>query len=254
MNLTNKKILIAQETDIASKLQDVFKAMNAICTILPRDGKKVKESINSFTPDILIMSEHMSEIDSLDLMNTMDKEKMNNMHVFVFSNTGSSMMETALFNSGIDGYFIKPFNVHNVVNRIIYIIGGDNSIKPLNNIANIEHDIYNTITELMKSFGIPAHIKGYRYIREAIIMGYNDPKCLECVTKILYPNVAKACDTTPSRTERAIRHAIEVAWDRCDVDVLSEYFGYTVNPYRGKPTNSEFIAMIVDTLKTKYNK
>ena len=107
------------------------------------------------------------------------------------------------------------------------------------------------VTEIIHDVGVPAHIKGYQYLREAIKRSVNDPEMLNSVTKILYPTVAKNFATTPSRVERAIRHAIEVAWDRGDVDVLSSYFGYTIQSERGKPTNSEFIAMIADKLRLK---
>lgn len=102
---------------------------------------------------------------------------------------------------------------------------------------------------IMRQIGVPAHIKGYQYLRTSIILCINDSEMLGSVTKILYPTVAKQYNTTASRVERAIRHAIEVAWDRGDVDVLSSYFGYTIQAQRGKPTNSEFIAMIADKLK-----
>ena len=107
------------------------------------------------------------------------------------------------------------------------------------------------ITKMLHELGIPAHIKGYQYLREAIILSVNDSEMMNSVTKLLYPTVAKTFKTTPSRVERAIRHAIEVAWDRGDVDVLSSYFGYTIQNTRGKPTNSEFIAMISDKLRLR---
>ena len=109
------------------------------------------------------------------------------------------------------------------------------------------------ITKIIHEIGVPAHIKGYQYLRCAILMSVKDSSIINSVTKILYPEVAKAYSTTPSRVERAIRHAIEVAWDRGDVDVLNSYFGYTIQNNRGKPTNSEFIAMIADNLRLKNN-
>ena len=111
------------------------------------------------------------------------------------------------------------------------------------------HDLEKDVTDMIHEIGVPAHIKGYQYLREAIILAVNDDEIMNSVTKLLYPTVAKTFKTTPSRVERAIRHAIEVAWDRGDVDVLNSYFGYTIQNSRGKPTNSEFIAMISDKLK-----
>ena len=110
-------------------------------------------------------------------------------------------------------------------------------------------DLEVVVSQIMHQIGVPAHIRGYQYLREAIILSISDSEMISSVTKILYPTVAKTFKTTPSRVERAIRHAIEVAWDRGDVDVLSSYFGYTIQNERGKPTNSEFIAMISDNLK-----
>ena len=105
------------------------------------------------------------------------------------------------------------------------------------------------VTEMIHQIGVPAHIKGYHYLREAILLSVEDPEIMNAVTKVLYPTVAKKFGTTPSRVERAIRHAIEVAWDRGDVDTLNAYFGYTIHNSRGKPTNSEFIAMLSDKLR-----
>ena len=112
-------------------------------------------------------------------------------------------------------------------------------------------DLQMTVSEIMHQIGVPAHIKGYQYLREAIVLSINDREMMSSVTKVLYPTVAKMYSTTSSRVERAIRHAIEVAWDRGDVDVLSSYFGYTIQNTRGKPTNSEFIAMISDKLRLR---
>ena len=109
-------------------------------------------------------------------------------------------------------------------------------------------DLRIQVTEILHQIGVPAHIKGYHYLRDSIIMAIEDPEIINAVTKQLYPSVAKQYETTSSRVERAIRHAIEVAWDRGDVDVLNSYFGYTIHNTRGKPTNSEFIAMISDKL------
>ncbi|MBS5275932.1 MAG: sporulation initiation factor Spo0A C-terminal domain-containing protein, partial [Clostridiales bacterium] len=114
---------------------------------------------------------------------------------------------------------------------------------------SVARDTELVISDIMRQIGVPAHIKGYQYLRTAIDLCINDSEMLESVTKLLYPTVAKMYSTTSSRVERAIRHAIEVAWDRGDVDVLSSYFGYTIQSDRGKPTNSEFIAMISDRIK-----
>lgn len=137
-------------------------------------------------------------------------------------------------------------NVSKVIDSILSKRSGDTNetefIQP-------ENELENYVTEILCDIGIPSHIKGYRYVRTAIIMGIENPDVMEAVTKVLYPEIAKVYSTTSSRVERAIRHGIEVAWDRGNVETLSNYFGYTVQCSRGKPTNSEFIAMIADKLR-----
>ena len=128
---------------------------------------------------------------------------------------------------------------------------GDNKTTTPTQIEPDNNDLELMVTEILHQIGVPAHIKGYHYLREAIVMSVNDNEFINSVTKILYPTVAKRNKTTSSRVERAIRHAIEVAWDRGDVDVLNSYFGYTIQNNRGKPTNSEFIAMIADKLRLR---
>jgi len=118
----------------------------------------------------------------------------------------------------------------------------------------IEDDLEKQVTESILEIGIPAHVKGYHYVRSAIMLAVTDPEAINAVTKIIYPTVAKQYKTSPSRVERAIRHAIEVAWDRGDVDVLNSIFGYSISSSRGKPTNSEFIAMIADRLRLRNKK
>lgn len=112
-------------------------------------------------------------------------------------------------------------------------------------------DVEQMVTDAIHDIGIPAHIKGYRYVRDAIIMAVNDVHILDGITKILYPNIAKKYDTTPSRVERAIRHGVEVAWSRGNIGTIEQIFGYTVNVEKGKPTNSEFIALLADNIRMK---
>ena len=138
--------------------------------------------------------------------------------------------------------------MHALVERLEEIRGGENlRIAPVR--QNDKRSIESMVTGIIHEIGVPAHIKGYQYLREAIIIAVNDMDVINAITKVLYPQVAKAFQTTPSRVERAIRHAIEVAWDRGDLDTLQRFFGYTVNSTKGKPTNSEFIALIADKLQ-----
>jgi two-component system response regulator (stage 0 sporulation protein A) len=151
-------------------------------------------------------------------------------------------------NSGADYFMLKPYDVEQLCENISVLMKNkdDNSVAPLRIDA---FGIELRVTQILHEIGVPAHIKGYHYLRDSIMMSIEKPEIINAVTKQLYPSVAKKYQTTSSRVERAIRHAIEVAWDRGDVDVLNSYFGYTIHNDRGKPTNSEFIAMISDRLR-----
>ena len=150
--------------------------------------------------------------------------------------------------------FIKPFDFTVLAERILHMCGmvtkKDNFINANTPLSDI--DLEMMITEIIHQIGVPAHIKGYKYLRDAIMLSVKNPDYINSVTKILYPTVAKQNGTTSSTVERAIRHAIEVAWDRRDVEVLNLYFGYTVQTCRGKPTNSEFVALIADKIRLEY--
>ena len=146
--------------------------------------------------------------------------------------------------AGADYYFLKPFSPETAAERIVQLSGGGSQPEQHSEPADLEL----TVTEILHQIGVPAHIKGYYYLRSSIKMVVEDQSILSAITKRLYPDVAKEFGTTASRVERAIRHAIEVAWDRGNVEVLEQYFGYTINSSRGKPTNSEFVAMIADKI------
>ena len=166
--------------------------------------------------------------------------------VIVISGSQNEKLETQIITQGADYYFIKPVDFSVLYQRITQLVDWNSSGQAG---AVRERDLEVMVSEVLHQIGVPAHIKGYRYLRYSIILCTNDSSMLGSITKILYPTVAKEFETTPSRVERAIRHAIEVAWDRGDVDVLMSYFGYTIQSDRGKPTNSEFIAMIADKLR-----
>ena len=152
-------------------------------------------------------------------------------------------------DAGADLCMLKPFEPATLVNHILSLTKVKTSLHDKD--ASIL-DMEAQVTKIIHQIGVPAHIKGYQYLRTAILMTINDNDVINSVTKVLYPAVAKKYQTTTSRVERAIRHAIEVAWDRGDVDTLNSYFGYTIQNSRGKPTNSEFIAMISDNLRLRY--
>ena len=158
-------------------------------------------------------------------------------------------------NAGASYFMLKPFDVKVLGERIKAMLDIDTDISSEHRILSSKQSPANLeiiVTDIIHQIGVPAHIKGYHYLREAIICSVNDKEMLESVTKLLYPAVAKKFSTTPSRVERAIRHAIEIAWDRGDIDTLNSFFGYTINTGKGKPTNSEFIALITDKICLKF--
>jgi len=173
--------------------------------------------------------------------------------IMLTSSVDNVRFEQEVLAAGADYYFLKPFDLDILAERISQLTGwntaGQENIRKVS--SDVQGNLEVVVSEIMHQIGVPAHIKGYQYLREAIILSINDSEMMNSVTKLLYPTVAKTFKTTPSRVERAIRHAIEVAWDRGDVDVLSSYFGYTIQNSRGKPTNSEFIAMISDKLRLR---
>lgn len=154
-------------------------------------------------------------------------------------------------NNGAAYFVLKPYNLADLAESMVSML---NNSYDTQNVTRVNFypgtgSMEIKITEILHQIGVPAHIKGYNYLRDSILMSIETPEIINAVTKKLYPSVAKKYETTSSRVERAIRHAIEVAWDRGDVDVLNSYFGYTIHNDRGKPTNSEFIAMISDKLR-----
>ena len=201
--------------------------------------------------DVLIMDAFMQGTDAIGVLGGLaDMHLEPRPLVFVTASNANPRLEQEITQSGADYYFIKPFDTQMLAQRIKQLTGL--SAPAQGNIVAFsaqDNSLEVTVSEIMHRIGVPAHIKGYQYLREAIILAVNDDEIMNSVTKLLYPTVAKTFKTTPSRVERAIRHAIEVAWDRGDVDVLNSYFGYTIQNSRGKPTNSEFIAMISDKLK-----
>lgn len=164
--------------------------------------------------------------------------------------TTSAKVEFEVMDAGADYYMIRPFDPETLVSKVLSVY--NDKINGRRNTASDESDMECVVTEIIHQIGIPAHIKGYHYLRTAIMLSVEDPDMINCITKLLYPTVARMYETTPSRVERAIRHAIEIAWDRGDVDTLNSYFGYTIHTSRGKPTNSEFVALIADKLRLKY--
>lgn len=219
----------------------------------PKDGAEVLNRLPECKPDVLLMDSFMFRIDALGVMKALPSIGLEKRPlVMLMSGVDNQMFEQEALAAGADYYFLKPFDPDTLAQRITQLTGrsraGQTNIAPEH---GTDADLEIVVSDIMHQIGVPAHIKGYQYLRSAIMLSVNDPEMISGVTKVLYPTVAKVYRSTSSRVERAIRHAIEVAWDRGDVDILSSYFGYTIQNTRGKPTNSEFIAMIADKLRLR---
>ena len=248
------KIIIADDsTEFGQNCANALKSYGMNVVLCPKDGKRLIEAITRDKPDVVIADVFMPNVDILGVLNELKSiDSKARPMVMAISGYDNPMLEKETLTAGASYYFIKPFDTNMLAERIIQLSGWKNNNKPLvkdNVLTDSELELM--VTEIIHQIGVPAHIKGYQYLREAIMLSVKDSEMINSVTKQLYPTVAKKNQTTSSRVERAIRHAIEVAWDRGDIDVLNSYFGYTIHNSRGKPTNSEFIAMIADKLRLR---
>jgi two-component system response regulator (stage 0 sporulation protein A) len=251
----NLKIVIADDlTEFSKNCAKILKSYGMQVILTEKDGLKAISTVKTEKPDVLIADVFMPNADILGVLDELNRiDEKERPLVMVLSNYANPRLEKEILSAGATYYFIKPFDINIMAERIIRLSGWQNDKSPLtvNNNCVTDTDLEVMITDIIHQIGVPAHIKGYHYLREAIILSIKNSDYINSVTKVLYPTVAKKYATTPSRVERAIRHAIEVAWDRGDIDVLNGYFGYTIQIERGKPTNSEFIAMISDKLRLK---
>ena len=202
---------------------------------------------------MVLMDVMMSSIDGLGVLMTAARGECGESPVFfTMTAVDAPGITNQLVKAGSAYHFVKPFDPEILADRVDMLFNPTPIAEPAAHSSAKIIDLETVVTGIILEIGIPAHIKGYQYIRDGIIMTVREPDIINGVTKVLYPAIAKKNDTTASRVERAIRHAIEVAWDRGDVDVLNSYFGYTIHNLRGKPTNSEFIAMIADKIRLRY--
>ncbi|MCL2367502.1 MAG: sporulation transcription factor Spo0A [Oscillospiraceae bacterium] len=213
------------------------------------DGAEVLRLAHEKRPDVIILDILLSNLDGLDVMRRLGEAGVKSACIMVSSFYRDSVISEAA-GLGANYFMLKPFNLGTLLEKIRGASG--RAVREPHSVpavaARQEQSLESVVTAVIHEIGVPAHIKGYKYLREAIMLTVRDMEIINAVTKVLYPEVAKKFNTTPSRVERAIRHAIEVAWDRGDIEVLQKFFGYTVSNIKGKPTNSEFIAMIADRL------
>ena len=211
------------------------------------DGEQAIRMITERKPDVLVLDLMLPKRDGLSVLKAVSGMERKPV-TLATSGFITDYVASAAANLGVRYLMLKPCDMGTLVDRLEEIRGGENLRKNLPRHPD-KNSIETMVTGIIHEIGVPAHIKGYQYLREAIIIAVNDMDVINAITKVLYPQVAKTFQTTPSRVERAIRHAIEVAWDRGDLDTLQRFFGYTVSNTKGKPTNSEFIALIADKLQ-----
>lgn len=252
MTKQQKIILADDSSEFGQACSGVLRSYGFQVVLAPKDGAEVLTAVEEESPDVVLMDVFMPHVDGIGVLKAIDSKKLASRPlVMLMSSVDNPRFEQEVLSAGADYYFIRPFDLDMLAERIKLMTGESRTFGSVRNAAAVEPDLEVVISGIMHQIGVPAHIKGYQYLREAIILAINDNEMMNSVTKMLYPTVAKSFSTTSSRVERAIRHAIEVAWDRGDVDVLSSYFGYTIQNERGKPTNSEFIAMISDKLRLR---
>ncbi|WP_097025749.1 sporulation transcription factor Spo0A [Clostridium peptidivorans] len=231
---------------------------------IAKDGLEALKLIEEKKPDLVVLDIIMPHLDGLGVLERLNGMNIDPMpRIIVLSAVGQDKITQRAITLGADYYVVKPFDMDVFTKRIRQMfnntISSDEVKKSVPISENVEvrvnknepMDLEAEITNIIHEIGVPAHIKGYMYLREAITMVVNDMELLSAVTKELYPSIAKKFNTTASRVERAIRHAIEVAWSRGQVDTINRIFGYTIHNDKGKPTNSEFIAMVADKLRLK---
>lgn len=258
MRLEKLKVLIAEDNPrIAAQIEHILQEDLEIKIVgKAEDGLETMAMIEETEPDLLLLDLIMPKLDGLGVLERLykNKESGKRPETIVISGIAQERITETAFNLGAAYYILKPFDNEMILNHVRQFkpgarkfIASPEEHRRSDEMAryNLESDVTNIIHEI----GVPAHIKGYQYLRDAIMMSVDDSEMLNSITKILYPSIAKQHGTTPSRVERAIRHAIEVAWSRGKVDTIDELFGYTVHNGKGKPTNSEFVALIADKIR-----
>lgn len=252
---TKIKVLLADNSEHFGKpCADAMRAHDLEVYTVEKDGKQVLEGIAKRHPHVVLMDFFLPRLDAIGVIKGIAGLHLpQDPQIMIMSSFDNPNLEREAMLAGADYFFLKPFDADDMAERIRSFCQTParptRSADPLSLAAQPTSSLEMQVTAIIHQIGVPAHIKGYQYLRDAILMAIDDDDIINAVTKRLYPAVAKKHGTTSSRVERAIRHAIEVAWDRGDVDVLNSYFGYTIHNGRGKPTNSEFIAMISDKFR-----
>ena len=249
--ITKIKVCVSDdEQDFLDEVSELFPKYGLSYNFVKKDGLKIIEDIENSKPDFAVMNLFMPKLDAIGVMNKIHKKRDIQIKFIILSIFINRTIEREIISSGAAFIMVKPFEISELADRVLQMSRlADQNL----NMPEAKDNIELKVTRILHQIGIPAHIKGYHYLRNSIVESVNNPEVIDCVTKSLYPMVAKRYKTTSSRVERAIRHAIEIAWDRGNFDVLNNYFGYTIHNLKGKPTNSEFIAMISDRLRLQFS-
>ena len=241
-----KFLMSDTSAEVTAACREALELKGVEVTVVEKDGLKVLQKMLSVRPQVVLLDAFMPGLDALAVKQKYNAAGERHTAFFVTGAFQSEEMVQELLDEGFAYYFVKPFDENVLASRVLKVaLGHEKRVLVQTSVDSDEL----TVTEILHQIGVPAHIKGYQFLRDAILLTMDEPDYINAVTKRLYPEIAKKNGTTASRVERAIRHAIEVAWDRGDVDTLNSYFGYTIHNLRGKPTNSEFIAMIADKMR-----
>ena len=273
--MENVNVVIVDDNPMILNTLDEVISSEAGLSVIGRadNGKDAIDMIKDTQPDVVLLDLVMPQMDGITVVENIKKKTsmLTNPAFIILSAVGGEQMTEEAFQAGANYFLMKPFDKDILVNKIRRI--GKRPVRPvpgkvleaplkaatpeeaaMNREEYMKEHLETDITKMLHELGIPAHIKGYQYLRDAISMVVRDREMMEAVTKILYPEIAKKNYTSSSRVERAIRHAIEVAWGRGSLEVIDELFGYTISTGKGKPTNSEFIALIADKICLDYKK
>ena len=244
-------VVVTQNTDGCEK--ENLQSFGFRVAAVAYDGVDGVQSILKHRPDVVLCDVFMPQLDAFSILEEIKEKAWNGIFIAV-SSSPNDVLAAKLMENGVDYFLVRPFSYAYLSKRIVSLLEEKShrrlsaSYKSAPQI-NDHFDLESCISELMREIGVPAHIRGYKYIRKSILLALEDGDILNSITKELYPTVARSYKTTPSRVERAIRHAIEVAWSRGDIEVLTALFGYTIKTSKGKPTNGEFISMLTDRLR-----
>ena len=273
--MENVNVVIVDDNPMILNTLDEVISSEAGLSVIGRadNGKDAIDMIKDTQPDVVLLDLVMPQMEGITVVENIKKKTsmLKNPAFIILSAVGGEQMTEEAFQAGANYFLMKPFDKDILVNKIRRI--GKRPVRPvpgkvleaplkaatpeeaaMNREEYMKEHLETDITKMLHELGIPAHIKGYQYLRDAISMVVRDREMMEAVTKILYPEIAKKNYTSSSRVERAIRHAIEVAWGRGSLEVIDELFGYTISTGKGKPTNSEFIALIADKICLDYKK